>query len=74
MFIDDYFKAHPQRAHWRQSNNAAPDFTDAEVMTIALMQGYFGGATLRRTYALVKGYWGASEELLPPPGTRTARF
>lgn len=54
VFIDDYFKAHPQRAHWRQSNNAAPDFTDAEVITIALMQGYFGGATLRRTYALVK--------------------
>jgi transposase len=60
VFIDDYFQAHPRRAHWRESNNAAPHFTDAEVMTIALMQGSFGGATLRRTYALVKANAGAA--------------
>jgi transposase len=52
-FIDDFLKLHPQWAHWRKSNNAAPKFTDAEVIAIALMQGYFGNATLKRTYELV---------------------
>jgi hypothetical protein len=37
-FIDDYLKAHPQRAGWRSSPNCRPAFTDAEVLTIALMQ------------------------------------
>lgn len=31
-----------------------PKFSDAEVITIALMQGYFGCATLSQTYSLVK--------------------
>ena len=52
-FIDDFLKAHPQWAHWRRSNNSEPKFTDAEVITIALMQGYFGNATLKKTYQLV---------------------
>jgi hypothetical protein len=46
VFIDDYLKAHPELAGWRRSNNDAPDFTDAEVITIALMQGYFQTDTL----------------------------
>lgn len=54
VFVDDYLKKHPQRAQWRRSNNAEPTFTDGEVITIALMQGYFGTATLSRTYELVK--------------------
>lgn len=54
VFVDEYLKAHPQRAQWRKSNNDQPIFSDGEVMTIALMQGYFGSATLARTYALVK--------------------
>lgn len=54
VFVDDYLKAHPRRAQWRRSPNHTPAFTDAEVLTIALMQGYFGNATLARTYALVK--------------------
>jgi hypothetical protein len=55
VFIDDYLKAHPELATWRRSNNDNPDFTDAEVITIALMQGYFQTDTLKRTYQLVVG-------------------
>jgi len=54
VFVDEYLKAHPQRAQWRKSNNHEPAFTDGEVITIALMQGYFGNATLARTYEVVK--------------------
>lgn len=52
-FVDDFLKAHPRRAQWRRSPNAAPRFTDAEVITIALLQGSFGCATLKRAYLLV---------------------
>jgi len=53
VFIDDYLKAHPTRANWRRSPNDAPEFADAEVLTIALRQGCFGCATLKKTYELV---------------------
>jgi hypothetical protein len=52
-FVDDFLKAYPRRAGWRRSPNAAPAFTDAEVITIALSQGSFGCATLKRAYLLV---------------------
>jgi transposase len=54
FWIDNLLKDHPQWAQWRQSNNSRPQFTDAEVVTIALMQGYFGCATLQQTYLLVR--------------------
>ena len=53
FFVDEFLKKHPSLAQWRQSNNAEPKFSDAEVLTIALMQGYFGCATLTQTYNLV---------------------
>jgi len=49
-FVSDYLAEHPKVAAWRHSNNDEPDFTDAEVITIALMQGCFGCATLKKTY------------------------
>ena len=52
-FIDDYLKAHPHRAHWRSSPNSEPAFTDAEVLTIALMQSAFRVASLKHTYRLI---------------------
>jgi len=58
VIVDDYLKAHPQRAQWRRSNNNQPALSDAEVITIALMQGYFGSSTLARTYALVQANGG----------------
>ncbi len=53
LFVDDYLQSNPQVAGWRRSNNDDPDFTDAEVIVIALMQGYFRTDTLKRTYELV---------------------
>jgi hypothetical protein len=53
VFVDDFLRAHPRRAHWRRSPNSCPAFTDAEVITIALLQGSFGCATLKRAYLLV---------------------
>lgn len=51
--VSDFLEKHPALAKWRRSNNARPDFTDAEVLTIALMQGHFRTPTLRRTFLLV---------------------
>jgi transposase len=59
-FVDDYLKNHPDLEHWRTSNHGAPKFTDAEVITIALMQGYFGCATWSQTYQLVRANAGAA--------------
>jgi hypothetical protein len=42
VVVDDYLKTHPDLAQWRQSPNATPAFTDAEVITIGLMQGCLG--------------------------------
>ena len=52
-FVDDYLTAHPRLAKWRRSPNAAPAFTDAEVITVALMQGCLGVATLKKAYLLL---------------------
>ena len=57
VFVDDYLKEHPAQAAWRRSNNDAPEFTDAEVITVGLLQGAFGCATLKKTYQLVAANW-----------------
>ena len=54
VFVDDFLKANPRLAHWRASNNNRPAFTDAEVLTIGLMQGSLGVATLRKTYDMIR--------------------
>lgn len=56
-FVDDFLKAHPGQAGWRRSPNGTPGFTDAEVLTIGLMQGVFGCATLKRAYLLIASGW-----------------
>jgi hypothetical protein len=66
VFVDDYLRSHPKVAQWRRSNNDDPAFTDAEVITIALMQGYFRTDTLKRTYQLVEA--NASEAFPGRPG------
>ncbi len=53
VIVDDYLKTHPAVAQWRHSPNATPALTDAEVMTIGLMQGCLGVATLKQTYLLI---------------------
>lgn len=56
-FVDDSLKAHPHLTAWRTSNHSHPAFTDAEVITIALMQGCFGCATLKQTFRLIQNNW-----------------
>jgi hypothetical protein len=51
--IADFLAHHPHLAQWRTSNNRQPEFTDAEVLTIALMQSYFRTPTLKRAFLLV---------------------
>ena len=74
VFIDDYLKTHPRQAAWRRSPNATPAFTDAEVVTIALLQGAFGCATLKRTYQLVAANWRDAFPRLPSYGQWLARL
>jgi hypothetical protein len=52
-FVDDALKANLRLARWRHSPNSHPNFTDAEVITIALMQGCLGVATLKKAYLLL---------------------
>ena len=53
VLIDDFLTDHPKLAHWRQSPHKQPLFADAEVLTIALLQGCLGVASLKQTYRLV---------------------
>ena len=50
---DDGLKSQANGGKWRTSNHH-PKCTDAEIIGLAMMQGYFGTATLKRTYLLVK--------------------
>ena len=53
VFVDDFLTAHPRLADWRQSPHHTPAFVDAEVLTLALLQGCLGVASLKQTYRLV---------------------
>lgn len=50
---DDGLKSEKNSGEWRKSNNK-PKCTDAEIIAVAMMQSYFGCATLKRAYLLVK--------------------
>ena len=50
VFVDDYCKAHPAQSQWRRSNHHDPAFTDAEVITLGLLQSCLGVATLKQAY------------------------
>ena len=64
-FVDDFLKTPPGLAHWRRSPHAQPQFSDAEVLTIALVQGVFEVATLKQTYRLVAQNWRTAFPALP---------
>jgi Transposase DDE domain len=53
IFVDDLLLTRPALARWRQSPHAAPAFADAEVLTLALLQGCLGVPSLKQTYRLV---------------------
>jgi hypothetical protein len=50
VFVDAYCKAHPAQSQWRRSHHREPAFTDAEVITLGLLQGCLGMATLKQAY------------------------
>ncbi len=52
-FVDDFLTAHPNLMNWRQSPHNTPRFADSEVLTLALLQGCLGVASLKQTYRLV---------------------
>ena len=60
VFVDDWMKRHPHTAAWRTSNNDQPPLTDAEVITIALMQPALGLDTFKATYSIVRDNIGAA--------------
>src|SRR4030095_6333924 len=64
-FVDEFLKQHPLLAHWRHSPHAQPQFSDAEVLTLALLQGVFEVATLKQTYRLVAHNWRTAFPHLP---------
>jgi transposase len=53
VFVDDYFRTHPQATQWRRANHCRPVFSDAEVSPIGLLEGCLGVATLKQTYRFV---------------------
>lgn len=64
-FVDEFFKGHACLAQWRRSPHAQPQFSDAEVLTVALLQGVLEVATLKQTYRLVAQNWRAAFPHLP---------
>jgi transposase len=73
-FTDDFLQAHPNLAAWRTSNNARPKFSDAEVLTIALMQTIFQVATLKQAYLLVRSLFPDAFPHLPQYAVFLARL
>ena len=53
VFVDDFCKARPDLAAWRHSPHQQPAFSDAEVLTIALLQSGLEVASLKQTYRLI---------------------
>ena len=64
-FVDDYLKAHQALLRWRRSPHSTPRFSDAEVITIALLQGPLGVASLKKTYQMVAKNWRQAFPCLP---------
>lgn len=74
VFVDDYLKAHPCATQWRTSNNRRPAFTDAEVLTLGLLPGCLGTATLKQGYAFAAGNLRGAFPYLPSYGQWLARL
>jgi len=73
-FVDDFLRARPALSRWRRSPHSAPRFTDAEVITLALLQGPLGVASLKQTYRLVARNWPRAFPLLPSYAQWLARL
>jgi transposase len=64
-FVDDFLSSRPALTHWRRSPHSSPRFTDSEVITIALLQGSLGVASLKKAYWMVAKNWRAAFPHLP---------
>jgi transposase len=64
-FVDDFLKTHPALAQWRRSPQGQPRFSDAEVLTLAVLQGVGEVATLKQTHRLVAQNWRSAFPQLP---------
>src|SRR3954471_9664116 len=53
VFVDDFCQTRPDLADWRHSPHQHPAFSDAEVLTIALLQSELEVASLKQTYRLI---------------------
>ena len=71
---DDFLQSRPHLAGWRTSNNAHPAFSDAEVLTIGLMQSICGVASLKMAYLLVKHQYPTAFPCLPAYANFIARL
>lgn len=60
VFVADYLQMHEDLANWRQSPNAEPAFSDAEVITIGLMQSCLGVDKLKKAYKHILDNYGAA--------------
>ena len=74
VFIDDYMKAHPTATQWRRANNKQPEFTDAEVLTLGLLPGCLGTATLKQAYRFAANNLRRAFPRLPSYGQWLARL
>ena len=74
VFVDDFLQAQPALRAWRRSPNNTPAFTDAEVITIGLMQGCLGVATLKQTYSVIAGNFRDAFPRLPSYAQWLARL
>jgi hypothetical protein len=64
-FVDEFLKTRPGVAQGRHSPHAWPQFSAAEVLTIALLQGVLAVATRKQTYRLGAQNWRAAFPPLP---------
>jgi transposase len=60
VFVDDFCKARPDLAAWRHSPHQHPAFSDAAVLTIALLQSGLEVASLKQTYRLIAANYRAA--------------
>lgn len=63
-FVDDFLKRNPSLADWRRSNHRQPLLSDAEILTIALMQSEFGVESLRKTFSLIEANFASAFPVL----------
>src|SRR3982751_548006 len=60
VFVDDFCQTRPDLADWRHSPHQHPAFSDAEVLTIALLQSGLEVASLKQTYRLIAANYRAA--------------